>query len=81
MGQGRLPISSVRIEKMTNVRRFSWSMKMISKERFLEPDDFEIVDLEWTPVDANPDQARLIVVLGGGEETSIALERLISTHT
>ena len=68
VGQGRLPISSVRIEEDDErTEIFLVDEDDLQSERFLEPDDFEIVDLEWTPVDANPDQARLIVVLGSGE--------------
>ena len=74
VGRGRLPLVAVRVEEDDERKEISIiDQDDLQSERFLEPDDFEIVDLEWTPVDANPDQARLIVTLGTGEESAIAL--------
>ena len=46
----------------------------LQSERYIEPNGRELILLEWTPVDANPDRGRLVIIDADGRETAIAIE-------
>ena len=78
VGLGRLPISGVRVEEDDDrVEIFIVDVDDLQSERFIEPDGIEVIELEWTPVDANPDRGRLIVTEGDGSETAIVLQTAV----